>query len=126
MKVFALLHSLAYGLPFRRGEGPQAAKEARKIFQRKSLGTQSQTATVEEMPNEHPDIYESVKADILRIMAGTGDELDRIEACFMSALWHWEKFKDSVRGQSFSNRAEELRQQRLRRSPSAFRQIDWR
>jgi hypothetical protein len=60
------------------------------------------------MPNDHNDFYESVKADIIHILAGPDPELDRIEDSFMSALWHWEKFKNSVRGQSFSSRAEEI------------------
>src|SRR5579872_94526 len=60
------------------------------------------------MPKDYNSTYASMTADIHRILAGTGPELDKVEACFMTALRHWEKFKNSVRMQGFENRADEI------------------
>lgn len=60
------------------------------------------------MPKDHNSTYASMTAEIQRILARNGRELDNIEACFMTALRHWEKFKKVVRLQGFENRADEI------------------
>lgn len=61
-----------------------------------------------DMTRDYNSTYEYMEADIIRILAGTGPELDRIKDCFITASEHWEKFRNTVHVLGFENRADEI------------------
>ncbi len=61
-----------------------------------------------DMTKDYNSTYEFMEADIIRILAGAGPELDRIKACFDTSSLHWEKFSHTVRVLGFENSADEI------------------
>jgi hypothetical protein len=60
------------------------------------------------MSKDHSIDYETMIGDINTILAGDSSEIEKVESCFMTALRHWEIFKQRVRSMAFDNKADEI------------------
>jgi hypothetical protein len=61
------------------------------------------------MKSDYLGTYEKLSTEIQTLLAGSGTCIQKMEACFRTALASWEGLKDSIAQEQFDSDAEEIR-----------------